>query len=164
VECERPIPRNQDFDAQPPGGLRIRVPGHVRPHVPKHFTCQSLHCGRAYPQACATADENKTCDIGARQTCKLDDAAAGACSESSPFLQHFSFGAGPRLKLWHLVEATARDAGRAEQPYRRPTRWPSARCPAGSNDKNAHGLDSAWRSLDHLAPTRSTDNIDLCNH
>ena len=163
MECGRPKPRNLDFDAQPPGGLRIRVPGHVRPLLTKHLTCQSLHCGRGYPQGGLAAGENKSCDIEARHAHKSGGAAAGLRYQSSPFLRHFRFRIAARLKLRHPFEASAKDADLSGQPCRRLTHWSSARCLAGSNAKNAYELDREWRPLDHLAPARGTDNIDLRN-
>src|ERR1044072_993974 len=88
----------------------IRVPGHVRPRLTKHLTCQSLHCGRGYPQGGQAAGENKSCDIEARQACKSGDAAPDLQFESSPFLRHFHCPAAMRLKLRHPFEAPARAA------------------------------------------------------
>src|SRR4029450_9538306 len=156
-------PLKSEFDAQPPGGLRIRVPGHVRPFLSKHLTCQSLHCGNSHPQAASRACSNKRGDIGARQATETGSRALRLEPESSLFLRHFRLCSVARLKLRQRLYASAGKAGCLRQPSGRLARWPFVRCPAGSSAKNAYEIDIICRSVGHLASMEGTDDIPHCN-
>jgi hypothetical protein len=82
--------------------------------------------------------------------------------ESSLFLRHFRPRAVPRLKLRHPCRGFVRKAGFRQQPNDQLARWPSVRCLAKSNAKNAYEIDIVCRSLSHLVSGKGTDNIPDC--